>query len=343
MRVRVGLALPQFDYSVPGQSPLPWATIVRWARRVEASGLDSVWLADHLFLGLDRYGGDATPFDGFDPLVGLGAIAAATDRIDLGVLVACAQLRPPGVLAKAANTLDLLSGGRFVLGMGAGWYEPEYTAARIPFLPAGERLTQLAEALQIVRGLRDGGPFSYTGRHYWVENARARPSGAAPGRPPVWVGGKGGPRVMAIVAAHADGWNTVWVWTPQAYRERLDVLARACDDVGRDPATVTLSLGLTTLVGESEADLKRRFEAFAAQAPKGTVPPTLQEFRTGRLVGTVEQVTEQIAEWAGLGVAHVVCNLGAVPFAVTAEDDLDLIASARRKGIDGWAASEPRN
>jgi len=146
--------------------------------------------------------------------------------------------------------------------------------------------------------------------------------------PPIIVGGKGD-RLLELVAACADGWNTCWVWTPSAYRERFAVLERACESAGRDPATISRSLGLYALCGEDERDLARRFERLRVSTPPGVLDrTTLDEWRVGRLVGTAEQVREQAAGWAALGVDTLVVGPGAVPFAVTALDDVSLLAEA---------------
>ncbi len=150
----------------------------------------------------------------------------------------------------------------------------------------------------------------------------------------MFVGGKGN-RLLRLVAEKADGWNTCWAWTPEQYRERLDVLHAACDDVGRDPASVWRSLGLYALCGENEADLARRFERLRANTPPGVLDSTtLEAWRVGRLVGTVEQVREQVETWAGLGVETIILGVGAVPFHVGSADDVALLAEALRVTVD---------
>ncbi|MDQ1443691.1 MAG: hypothetical protein QOI20_155, partial [Acidimicrobiaceae bacterium] len=144
-------------------------------------------------------------------------------------------------------------------------------------------------------------------------------------RPPIWVGGRG-PRLVRLAAAKADGWNTCWQWTPQDYAPRAaDAL-----DHAPDPDRFALSVGLYTLVGEDEADLRRRFERLKATSPPGVVDPgtTLDEYRQGRLVGTVDQVREQVQAWADLGVTTLIACLGAVPFSVTDMDDLEVVVAA---------------
>ena len=301
--MEIGLALPQFDYSVTNGGRLEWSTVVEWATRAEQLGFGSVWLADHLFLSIEKYGGPPGEHFGFDPIVSLAALARATSRVRLGTLVLCAQLRPPRVLAKQLESLEGLAPGRVIAGVGAGWFEAEYRAAGIPFGSPRERLAQLAE----------------------VCDAIAERTGE---RVPRWIGGRGD-RLLDVVARHADGWNTVWAWTPQAYRERVEVLRRACERARRDPSTIALSVGLTTLVGEDTNDLARRFERMKATTPKRVLTTTsLEDMKADRLVGTVEEVRAIAQSWRDEGVSSLVCNLGALPFSVSDVADLDLVAAA---------------
>jgi alkanesulfonate monooxygenase SsuD/methylene tetrahydromethanopterin reductase-like flavin-dependent oxidoreductase (luciferase family) len=182
----------------------------------------------------------------------------------------------------------------------------------------------------VLRDLLGGGPCTFDGTYHRAAGAVNEPAAVQQPAPPIIVGGKGD-RLLALVADVADGWNTCWAWTPVAYQERLDVLAGACDAVGRDPASITRSLGLYTLVGEDERDLERRYERLQAVTPPGVLDRVpLVQWREGRLVGTVDEVREQAATWADLGVETLVVGLGAVPFAVTALDDLELVAHALR-------------
>ena len=131
-----------------------------------------------------------------------------------------------------------------------------------------------------------------------------------------------------MVAERADGWNACWAFTPHEYRERLDVLERACADLGRDPASVWRTLGLYALCGENDADLRRRFERLRAGSPPGVLAVDLDTWRRGRLVGTVEQVREQAQEWEALGVDTLILGTGGVPFQVGPMDDVDVLAEA---------------
>jgi alkanesulfonate monooxygenase SsuD/methylene tetrahydromethanopterin reductase-like flavin-dependent oxidoreductase (luciferase family) len=326
-RMQIGLALPQYDYSVPGERPLSYETIATHARAAQAAGYASVWLSDHLFLDLAKYGGSAERDGCYEPLVTLAALARDVPDVRLGTLVLLEALRPATVLAKAVATLDRVAGGRVDVGLGAGWYEPDYEAIGLAMPPPRERLTRLREAVEIVCGMLAGETVTYDGAHHRAAGAAALPPPVQQPRPRVFVGGKGD-RLLRIVAEHADGWNTCWTWTVDAYRERLDVLARACEKIDRDPASVWRTLGLYALCGEDERDLARRFERLRGHTPGVLDGVSLDDFRKGRLVGTIQQVREQAAEWEQLGVETLIVGAGAVPFQVGALDDVELLAHA---------------
>ncbi|MGH8985318.1 MAG: LLM class flavin-dependent oxidoreductase [Acidimicrobiia bacterium] len=326
--MQFGLALPQYDYSVPGESPLRWETLLDQAQRAEALGFDSLWLSDHLFLDISKYGGSADPQGAFEPLVTLAALARTITRPRLGTLVMCEALRPATVLAKALATLDRICDGRLDVGLGAGWYEPEYEAIGMKMPGPAERLERLEEAVTVVKDLLGGGPLTFDGRYHRAVGARNLPPALQEPRPRVFIGGKGD-RLLGLVAICADGWNTCWTWTPDAYRERLGVLMSACERAGRDPATVWRTLGLYALCGEDDADLHRRFERMRTTMPAGVVTQPLEEWRLGRLVGTVEEVREQARVWGDdLGVETLILGAGPLPFSVSAPDDVELLAHA---------------
>ncbi len=311
-----------------GESPLTFETIAEYARCAEAAGYDSLWLSDHLFFDLAKYGGTAERQGAFEPIATLGALAGVVPRVRLGTLVLCEALRPPTVLAKALATLDCITGGRLDVGLGAGWYEPEYEAIGMAMPSPGVRIRRLREATELVCALLAGDDVTHHGEFFHADGARLDPTPLQQPRPPVFIGGKGD-RLLATVAAVADGWNTSWVWTTDKYRERVDVLARACDAVDRDPATITRSVGLYALVGEDEHDLAARFERMRELSPPGVLDgATLADWRVGRLVGTVDQVREQAAEWAALGVETLIVGAGAIPFQVVGLDEVTALAEA---------------
>jgi alkanesulfonate monooxygenase SsuD/methylene tetrahydromethanopterin reductase-like flavin-dependent oxidoreductase (luciferase family) len=326
--VQIGLALPQYDYSVAGESPLQFETIVAYAQLAADAGYTSLWLSDHLFLDIEKYGGSPERHGVYEPLVTLAALSRLVPDVRLGTLVLLEALRPAAVLAKALASLDRIAEGRLDVGLGAGWYQPEYAALGMEMPRPGERLDRLREAVDVVSGLLGGGPFEYDGQHHRARGAINRPAALQQPRPRVFVGGKGD-RLLALVAAAADGWNTCWAWTPDDYRERLAVLDAACAAVGRDPASVWRTLGLYALCGENQADLERRFERLKTATPAGVLDEvSLEQWRRGRLVGTVEEVRAQTEEWEALGVETLILGVGALPFHVGHPDDVEMLARA---------------
>lgn len=326
--MQFGLALPHYDFSVPGESPLRFETIAAHASAAEALGFDSLWVSDHVSLSIERYGGPPGEQFAYEPLTTLAALSGVTSRTRLGTLVLSEALRPAGVLAKGLATLDRLCRGRLDIGIGAGWYAADYEAVGLSLPPPSVRLARLREALAVLDALLPGGPASLNGRAHVVREASNLPPALQAPRPPIFVGGKG-PRLLRLVADAADGWNTCWVWTPEDYRRRLDVLDRACEDAGRDPASVRRSLGLYALAGEDERDLAARYDRMRAGAPGGMLDAVpLEQWRTGRLVGTVEQIAEQVEGWAALGVAELIVSAGPLPFSISGLDDLELLKGA---------------
>lgn len=329
--MRFGLALPHYDFSLLDEAaegrPLGFEGILDVARRAEDLGFDSLWVSDHLSLSVEKYGGGPGEWFAYEPLTLLAALSRHVSRPRMGTLVLCEALRPAAVAVKALTTLDHLCDGRLDIGIGAGWYEPDYRALGMDLPPPATRLARLDEALAVFAALFPGGPATVEGRFHRVRGACNRPPARQSPRPPVFVGGKGD-RLLELVARWADGWNTCWVWTPAAYRERAEALERACEAAGRDPASVHRSLGLYTLVGEDHADLERRFERMRSLAPAGMLAGTsLAEWREGRLVGTVDEVREQVAVWEAAGVAELICCVGPLPFSLSAADDVEAAAA----------------
>jgi alkanesulfonate monooxygenase SsuD/methylene tetrahydromethanopterin reductase-like flavin-dependent oxidoreductase (luciferase family) len=242
-------------------------------------------------------------------------------------------------VAKMAATLDLLSGGRLDLGMGAGWYEPEYQAAGIEFSPAGTRIRRLGEAVEIVTRLLSGDEVTFSGDHYTTSEAVCRPRPAQQPRPPVWVCGKGN-LLLRTAARLADGWNFSWLGAMTTYEERAEAADRACEEVGRDPRTLRRSVGAYVLAGRDEADLRRRFERLVERTPKGilraskaTGAVSLEGFRQDRVAGTVGEVVDRLGRLEEMGAEEVIVGLGAVPFQVADEDDVELIGTEVAKRL----------
>lgn len=325
--MRVGLALPHYDFSIPGVRPVTAGAVADVAVRAERLGFGSVWVSDHFFSTLERYGGGPQRYGSLEPLTMLAGLATATERIRLGTLVLSAGFRHPAVLAKSVTAIDRVSDGRLEVGVGAGWFADEYEAFGIPFGTVGERFDLLEDTLGYLDALFGPEPASFESTRFALRGAFNHPRPTQEPRPPLLVGGKGGPRLLRLAARYADGWNTVWRWTPEAYAPLARAAREACERAGRDPSTLRLSLGLFTVVGESESDLAERYERIGTALPPGVTEATsLDALRVDGLVGTPDQVLERLSRFADIGVSELVVCPAPVWFALPDPSMLDLLA-----------------
>lgn len=225
----------------------PWSTTKDLALHAERRGYHGVWVMDHFMANTPEGGGHV--LEGFSVLA---ALAAVVPRVRLGSLVAGNLYRHPAVLANQAATIDHVSGGRFVLGLGAGWQRNEHEQYGIDLPPPGPRLRQFEEACRVVRLLRDEPVASLEGRYYRLRDARMDPKPVGP--MPLMIGGAGEKVMAGIVARQADEWN---VWgTPEAFAHKSAVMTRACEEAGRDPRTLRRSTQALIVLGRepTEAD-----------------------------------------------------------------------------------------
>jgi alkanesulfonate monooxygenase SsuD/methylene tetrahydromethanopterin reductase-like flavin-dependent oxidoreductase (luciferase family) len=254
-----------------------YASIRAITQQAEADGFDSIWLADHLL-----YRDPGQPARGiWETWTVLSALAEATQRVEIGTLVLCNSFRNPAIVAKMATAADEVSEGRLILGIGAGWNEPEYHAFGMPF---DHLVGRFEEALQILRPLLRDGHVDFSGRYYRARDCDDVPRGPRAAGPPVLVGGEG-PRMLRLTAQYADLWNTGYMGEPETMAEPLAKIEAACREVGRDPAT----LGVTALIGLWFPDLQ----------------PDQPSFFDKPLTGTSEDIAAAIRGYEGLGVEHV--------------------------------------
>jgi alkanesulfonate monooxygenase SsuD/methylene tetrahydromethanopterin reductase-like flavin-dependent oxidoreductase (luciferase family) len=232
--MRIGIQLPEVERRVA------WPEYVAMARAAEEGGFASIWIGDHLlYSGEGSRGADRTDERGpWEAWTLLSALAAVTERVDLGPLVACAAFHPPGLLAKMAATVGEVGGGRFVLGLGAGWNEREFRAFGLPY---DHRVSRFEESFAIVRGLLAGERVTLDGRFWQADDAVLLPE---PGRPARLMIGSNGPRMLGIALPHVDAWNTWWDDygnTAEGFAELNATITAAARDAGRDPADIARS------------------------------------------------------------------------------------------------------
>ncbi len=275
--LQIGIVLQLVEGLLEGRTPR-FQDLRTMAGVAEQAGLDSLWLADHLIYRFpDRE--ERAPWES---LTMLSALAAVTTRIALGSIVACTSFRPPALLAKMADALDEISGGRFILGLGAGWHQPEYEAFGYPF---DHRASRFEEALQIIVPLLREGHVDFQGRYYQVHNCVLRPRGPSTGGPRILIGARR-PRMLELAAKYADAWNTAWPVDPAAVTQRYEAFQQACTKVGRDISTIELTIGTVVRLRPSEEE---------------TPEPAI--------TGSPEEIARQLQALVSLGAGHLIVSL----------------------------------
>jgi len=277
--LKIGVQLPEVEYEYT------WPQLEEMARIAEEIGLDSIWLGDHLMY---RYPDPAQPPRGpFEAWTTLSALAGVTSRVELGPLVASTGFHNPAMIAKMAATIDQISGGRFILGIGSGWHEPEYRGFGFPY---DARVSRFEEAFTIIRTLLTTGECTFHGRYFDLDGALLFPRSPRPDGPSIMLGSKG-PRMLAIALPHVQMWNAWWADygnTREGLRDLLGEIDAACERTDRDPGTLIRTIcplvGMGGVGGRPSAGRK------ADHIIDGQDPAAL---------------ADELADYAELGVAHV--------------------------------------
>ncbi len=284
MTIRLGLQIPNFSYGTGVAELFP--TVIAQAQEAEAAGFDSVFVMDH-FYQLPMLGSPDQPM--LEAYTALGGLAAATERVQLGTLVTGNTYRQPTLLAKAITTLDVISQGRAILGIGTGWFELEHHQLGFEFGTFTERFDKLGEALQIILPMLEGERPTFTGKHYRVDEAMANPRFRE--HIPLLIGGSGEKKTIPLAVRYFDHLNIIAGFDELA--AKLDVVKARCDDIGRDPATLETSMLVTAMVDE--------------RATPDLIPT---DMRQRMVVGRAESIAEQLkAKVFDIGVDAVIMNL----------------------------------
>ncbi len=303
--MRFGLFIPQgWRQDLTGIDPREhWAVMHGLARHADdGDAWEAVWVYDH-FHAVPEPNGEAT----HEAWSLISAFAASTQRVRLGQMCTCMSYRNPAYLAKVAATADVISGGRVEMGIGAGWYEHEWRAYGYGFPRAGERIAALEEGVEIFQQLWSKGVATLDGAHYQVDGAQLSPLPLQAGGPPLWIAGGGEKKTLRIAAQHAAYTN--FDGSPEGFARKSAVLAQHCAALGRDFAQITRSANYNVVIGATQADVDDRL-AWIHDHYRRTVPAkadeVLEQFRTGPLVGTPEQIVDRLRELDGLGLAYAI-------------------------------------
>jgi F420-dependent oxidoreductase-like protein len=288
---------------IEGQEGLTWE---RWRRIIETAdtnGFNSVWRSDHLFSLMGSPDRDCIAL-----WPSLNEVGYRSSRLEFGQLVSPITFRHPVHLAIDAVAADELSGGRFLLGVGAGWNENEHKAFGFPLPQLKERMDRFEEGLKVITLLLSDEKVSFQGTYFQLDEAQSSPSPTRGSKVPIVIGGGGEKRTLRLVAEYADEWN-ITPATLEAYAGKVEVLLRHCEDVGRDPETIRRSIMLGHIIGRNQDELKRRAASIQKvfNAPSDADPEELiSRFRErGMLVGAPEEIVEQIQARAEQGVERI--------------------------------------
>jgi F420-dependent oxidoreductase-like protein len=294
---RLGLQISGYAFGV--RDSQLFERVVDAAQTAEVVGFDSVWTMDHLHQ-IASVGDRNEPI--LEAYTALAALAARTSQVRLGVLVSSAGFRNPALLAKMVTTIDIISQGRAILGVGAGWLEEEHESYGLPFPSLPERLARLDETVQICRAMFTSYSPTFAGKYHRVTDALNVPEPVTSGGPPILIGGGGERVVIPMVARLADACN--FFGGPATVRHKIDVLERACEQVGRDPATITKTWLGAVIVAESERELQPAVEHEARQL--GVSPAAARNFA---LCGVRDDIAEQVQAYRDAGIDGMIITM----------------------------------
>jgi F420-dependent oxidoreductase-like protein len=303
--MRFGLFVPQgWRLDLAGISPADhWSTMLDVARAAEAGPFESVWVFDH-FHTVPVPTQEAT----HEAWTLMAALGAATSRVRLGQMCTCMGYRNPAYLAKVAATVDVISGGRVEMGIGAGWYEHEWRAYGYGFPGAGDRIGMLDEGVQIMRQLWATGTATLDGKHYQVAGAICQPLPLQEGGIPLWIAGGGEKKTLRIAARYAAYTN--FDGTPEIFRHKSSILQEHCAEAGTDFDAIVRSANYNVIIGETERDVADKLAGIQSHleryVPADTAQEQVRNLATGPLVGTPERVAERLAEASDMGMTYAI-------------------------------------
>jgi F420-dependent oxidoreductase-like protein len=317
--MRFGLFIPQgWRLDLVGiDSADQWQAMLGVARVADAGPFESIWVYDH-FHTVPMPSEEAT----HETWTLMAAFAAATERVRLGQMCTCTGYRNPAYLAKVAATVDIISGGRAEMGIGAGWYEHEWKAYGYGFPTAGERIAMLDEGVQIMRQMWTEGVATFSGKHYQVDGAICRPLPLQDGGVPLWIAGGGERKTLRLAARYAQYTN--FDGSPEVFARKSRVLADHCREFGRDFDSIVRSAECSIAIGETEKDVQDKLAWIRAHFKPLVPADVVEELVGGLMAGTPEQLVEQLGARQKLGMTYALTYF---PEAAYDHSGIELFAS----------------
>jgi len=302
-KITFGVRIPVEGW-VPISTPSPdFAYFLRLAQTAERLGYDLILVADHLLNWIGSTAKKAASsqylaLGTYESWTTLSALAAVTERVKLSNIVLCNLFRVPSLLAKMASTLDIISGGRFVLSMGAGWLREECRRYGLDWFSYEERIERLRESIQIIKELWTEKRANFLGAHYRLQDAILEPKPITKPHPPIWLGGAS-ESIMRIVAEEADGWDVGLAGSPEAVKAKVQGLVEYCDKVSRNPDTIKISHSCMVVLSDREEESMKLVKAKAKD-----LNTTVESFMERHLVGSPRQIAARMNEYVEVGVRH---------------------------------------
>ena len=282
-----------------GPQHVSWPELVGIWQLADGLKFDTAWTFDHFFPIMSDPKG--SQLEGW---VTLTALATKTAHVRVGTLVTGITYREPSVLAKMGATLDVISGGRLEMGVGAAWFQQEHEALGIPFPPVAERIKRLGEACEVMKRMWTEDAATWDGQYYQIKDAYCNPKPVQKPHPPILIGGGGEQLTLKMVARYADTWNAFG--TPDVFRHKIEVLERHCQAIGRDPNTIEKSVSLPPVLTKDRSKLDAMLADMASRRAM-----SIDEAKAAMLWGSPDDAIKKIAAYRDLGVTHIILSLRA--------------------------------
>ena len=282
-----------------GPQHVTWPELLNIWQVADGLKFDTAWTFDHFFPIMSDPKG--SQLEGW---ITLTALAQATKHVRVGTLVTGITYREPAVLAKMGATLDVITGGRLEMGLGAAWFQQEHEALGIPFPPVAERIKRLGEACEVIKRMWTEEAATWEGQYYHINEAYCNPKPVQKPHPPILIGGAGEQLTLKMVARYADAWNAFG--SPDVFEHKIEVLERHCEAFGRDPNTIEKSVSMPPVLSKDRSKLDAMLADMA-----GRRAMTIDEAKASMLWGTPDEAIKKIEAYRDMGVTHIILSLRA--------------------------------